>query len=30
MTSLSVATHAGRTDKANCHNDKKAGTRHCH
>lgn len=29
-TSVSVIAHGGRTDSQGCHNDKKAGTRHCH
>lgn len=29
-TSFSAIAHGGRTDKQGCHNDKKAGTRHCH
>lgn len=29
-TSVSAMAHGGRTDKQGCHNDKKAGTRHCH
>jgi hypothetical protein len=29
-TSVSAFAHGGRTDKQGCHNDKKAGTRHCH
>lgn len=29
-TSVSAIAHGGRTDKQGCHNDKKAGTRHCH
>jgi uncharacterized protein YceK len=25
-----VVEHGGRTDSSGCHNDTKAGTRHCH
>jgi len=29
-TSVSAFAHSGGTDKNGCHNDRKAGTRHCH
>jgi len=29
VSSLAFA-HSGGTDKDGCHNDRKAGTRHCH
>jgi hypothetical protein len=29
-TSVSAIAHGGRTDKTGCHNDRNAGTRHCH
>lgn len=30
VTSATAIAHGGRTDKQGCHNDKQAGTRHCH
>lgn len=30
VASISAIAHGGRTDSQGCHNDKKAGTRHCH
>ncbi|WP_354381313.1 YHYH domain-containing protein [Pseudomonas versuta] len=30
ITSVSAIAHGVRTNKQGCHNDKKAGTRHCH
>ncbi|AXP04305.1 YHYH domain-containing protein [Pseudomonas fluorescens] len=30
VASVSANAHGGRTDSQGCHNDKKAGTRHCH
>lgn len=30
LTSVTASAHGGRTDKEGCHNDRKAGTRHCH
>ncbi len=29
-SSLWASAHGGRTDSQGCHNDRKAGTRHCH
>ncbi|WP_434703042.1 YHYH domain-containing protein [Pseudomonas sp. Z1-12] len=29
VASVSAIAHGGRTDSQGCHNDKKAGTRHC-
>ncbi|MBT0571256.1 YHYH domain-containing protein [Curvibacter sp. CHRR-16] len=30
LVSSLVFAHSGGTDKDGCHNDRKAGTRHCH
>lgn len=30
VSSGDMVEHGGRTDSSGCHNDTKAGTRHCH